>query len=81
MRKVWYIDTMGYYTAEKNNSILNFADKMDEARQNSIWREVTQTQKDNDHMYSIISGFQTERKINSSQITIPEKLDNNEDPK
>ena len=29
---MWYIYTMEYYTAEKNNDILNFAEKMDGAR-------------------------------------------------
>ena len=44
-----------YYTAEKNN-ILNFAGKWMEL-ENIILSEVTQTQKDNYHMYSLIGGF------------------------
>ena len=56
IRKIWYIYTMKYYTAEKHNNILNFADKWMEPA-NIILSEVTQTQKDNYHMYSIISGF------------------------
>ena len=46
--------TMEYYTAEKNNGILNFSGKWMEL-ENIILREVTQ--KDNYHMYSLISGF------------------------
>ena len=47
---------MEYNTAEKNNDILNFAEKWMEL-ENIILSEVTQTQKDNYHMYSLISGF------------------------
>ena len=56
IRKIWHIYTMEYYTAEKNNYILNFAGKQMEL-ENIILSEVTQTQKDNYHMYSHISGF------------------------
>ena len=56
IRKMWYIYTMEYYTAEKNNDILNFAGKLMEL-ENTISSEVTKTQKDNYHMYSFISGF------------------------
>ena len=52
---MWYIYTMEYYTAEKND-ILNFAGKWMEL-ENIILSEVTQTQKDNYHMYSLIGGF------------------------
>ena len=57
IRKMWYIYTMEYYTAEKNNSSLNFAGKWVEQEKNIILNEATQTQKDNYHMYSLISGF------------------------
>ena len=56
IRKMWYIYTMEYYTAEKNNIILNFAGKWMEL-ENIILSEVTQTQKDNYHMYSLTGGF------------------------
>ena len=56
IRKVWYIYTMEYYTAEKNNDILNFAGKWMEL-ENIILSEVTQKQKDNYHMYTLIGGF------------------------
>ena len=47
---------MEYYTVEKNNDILKFAGKwMDLV--NIILSEVTYTQKDNYHMYLLISGF------------------------
>ena len=48
--------TMEYYTEENNNDILNFAGKWMEL-ENIILSEVTQTYKDNYHMYSLISGF------------------------
>ena len=43
---MWYLYTMEYYIAEKNNDILNFAGKWMEL-ENIILSEVTQTQKDN----------------------------------
>ena len=55
IRKMLYIYTMEYYTAEKNNDILKIAGKWMELE--NILGEVTQTQKDNYHMYSFISGF------------------------
>ena len=55
IRKMWYIYTMEYYTA-KNNDILKFAGKWMEI-ETIILSEVTQTQKDKYHMYSLISGF------------------------
>ena len=54
-KQMWYIYSMEYYTAEKNDS-LNFARKLMEL-ENIILSEVTQTQKDNYHMYSLIGGF------------------------
>ena len=56
IKKMWYICTMEYYTAEKNDDILRFAGKWMDL-ENIILSEVTQTQKDNYHMYSLISGF------------------------
>ena len=53
---MWYIYTIEYYTAENNNDVLNFAGKWMEL-ENIILSEVTQTQKDNYHMYSLIGGF------------------------
>ena len=56
IRKMWYIYTMDYYTAEKNNDSLKFAGKWMKL-ENIILIEVTQTQKDNYHMYSLLGGF------------------------
>ena len=50
---MWYNYTMEYYIAEKNNNSLKFAGKWMEL-ENIILSEVTQTQKDNYHMYSLI---------------------------
>ena len=54
--KKMYIYTMEYYTAEKHNDILNFAGKWMEL-ENIILSHITQTQKDNYHMNSLIGGF------------------------
>ena len=53
---MWYIYTIEYYTPENNNDILKFAGELMEL-ENNILSEVTQTQKDNYHIYSLISGF------------------------
>ena len=47
---------MEYYKAEKNIDSLKFAGKWMDL-ENIILSEVTQTQKDKYHMYSLISGF------------------------
>ena len=56
IRKMWYIYTMEYYTAEKNNDILKFEGKWMNL-ENIPLSEVTQTQKDKYHMSSFISDF------------------------
>ena len=43
-------------TQQKNNNILNFAGKWMDL-ENIVLSDVTQTQKDSYHMYSLISGF------------------------
>ena len=47
---------MEYYTAEKNNDSLNFAEKWMELENIILW-EITQTQKDNYYIYSLMGGF------------------------
>ena len=69
----------GVYTVEKNDT-LKFAGKWMDL-ENIILSEVTQMQRDKYNMYSLISGFRHKGKKTSLQITIPENLDNNEDPK
>ena len=56
IRKMWYIYTMEYYTAEKDNDSLKFAGKWMDL-ENIILSEVTQTQKDKYNMCSLISDF------------------------
>ncbi len=46
----------GVLNRRKNNDILKFAGKWMDL-ENIILSEVTQTQKDNYHIYSLISGF------------------------
>ena len=71
---------MEYYTVETNNDILKFAGKWVDL-ENIILSEAIQTQKDKYHMYSLISAFGHKAKKTSLQFTIPENLENNEDPK
>ena len=56
LKKVWNICTLEFYSAVKNNDILNFAYKWMEI-ENALLSEVTQTQKEEYGMYSLISGF------------------------
>ena len=53
--KIWYIYQMEYYTSGKNDKLQSVNKWMD--LENIILSEVTQTQKDNYNMYSLISGF------------------------
>ena len=51
-----HIYTMQYWSAEKNNIILKFTGKWKELEE-SILNEVTQSQKEEQGMYSLIYGF------------------------
>ena len=53
---MWFIYTMEYSSAIKNEDILSFAGKWMEL-ENIILTEVTQTQKDMHGMYSLIHGY------------------------
>jgi hypothetical protein len=55
IQKIWFIYTMEYNSAIKNEDILNFAGKWMDLE--NISSEVTQTQKDMHSMYSLISGY------------------------
>jgi hypothetical protein len=54
MKNIWYIYTMGYYSAIKNNGIMKFPGKWMEL-ENIILNEITHTHKDRHGMYSLIS--------------------------
>ena len=56
IKKTWYIHTMEYYSAVRNNAILKFADKWTELEK-LILSEVTQNQKDKYNMSTFISGY------------------------
>jgi hypothetical protein len=56
MQKMWYIYTMEYYSAIKNNDLMKFLGKWMEL-ENIILSEVTQSQKNKHCMYSLISGY------------------------
>ena len=55
IQKMWFINTMEYYSAFKNEDILSFAGKWMEL-ENTL-SEVTQTQKDKHGMHSLISEY------------------------
>ena len=56
IQKMWYIYTMEYYSAIKNNEFMKFVGKWLEL-ENIILSELTQSQKDIHGMHSLISGY------------------------
>jgi hypothetical protein len=56
VQKMWYIYTMEYYSAIKNNEFMKFLDKWMHL-EDIILSEVTQSQKNTHDMYSLISGY------------------------
>ena len=55
IQKMWYIYTMEYYSAIKNNEFMKFLGKWMEL-ESVILIEVTQSQKNTHGMHSLISG-------------------------
>ena len=56
IQKMWYIYTMEYYSAIKNNEFMKFLDKWMDLEY-IILSEVTQSQKNTHNMHSLISGY------------------------
>ena len=56
IQKMWYIYTMEYYSAIKNNEFMKFLDKWIYL-EDIILSEVTQSQKNSLDMHSLISGY------------------------
>ena len=56
IKKMWYIYTMEYYSAFRNNEFMKFLEKWMEL-ENVILSEVTQSQKNTHGMQSLISGY------------------------
>ena len=56
IKKMWYIYTMGYYSAIENNEIMTFAATWMEL-ETLILSEVSQKEKDKYHMISLICGI------------------------
>ena len=56
IQKMWYIYTMEYYSAIRNNEFMKFFDKCMEL-ENIILSKVTQSQKINHGMHLQISGY------------------------
>jgi hypothetical protein len=53
---MWYMYTMEYYAAIKNNEFMKFLDNRIDM-EDIILSEVTQSQKKTHHMHSLISGY------------------------
>jgi hypothetical protein len=56
IQKMWYIYTMEYYSAIKKNEFMKFLGKWMDL-EGIILSEVTQSQKNSNDMYSLISGY------------------------
>jgi hypothetical protein len=56
IQKMWYIYTMEYYSAIKNNEFMKFLDKWMDL-EDIILNEVSQSQKNTHGMHSLISGY------------------------
>jgi hypothetical protein len=56
-KKMWYIYSMEYYPAIKNNDFMKFVGKWMDL-DCIILSEVTQSQKNSHNMHSLISGYQ-----------------------
>jgi hypothetical protein len=56
IQKIWYIYTMEYYTALKNNEFMKFLNKW-MGLEDIILSEVTQSQKNTHDMHSLISRY------------------------
>jgi hypothetical protein len=56
IQRMWFISTIKYYSAIKNEDIMSSAGKWMEL-ENIILSEVTQVQKDKHGKYSLISGY------------------------
>jgi hypothetical protein len=56
IQKMWYICTMEYYSAIKNNEFMKFLGKWMDL-EGIILSEVTHSQKNSHDMHSLISGF------------------------
>ena len=56
IQKMWYIYTMEYYAAIKNNEFMKFLDKWMDL-EDIILSEVTQSQKNTHDIHSLLSGY------------------------
>jgi hypothetical protein len=56
IQKMWYIYTMEYYSDIKKNEFMTFLGKWLDL-EGIFLSEVTQSQKNSNHMYSLISGY------------------------
>ena len=56
IQKMWYIYTMEYYSAIKNNEFMEFLGKWMNL-EGIILSEVTQSQKNSHDMHSLINGY------------------------
>jgi hypothetical protein len=56
IQKMWYIYTMKYYSAIKNNEFMKFLGKWMQ-QENIMLSEVTQSQKCTHGIHSMISGY------------------------
>jgi CDP-diacylglycerol pyrophosphatase len=64
IKKMWYLYTMEFYAATKNNETLSLTGKWMKL-ENIILSEFSQTQKSKSCMFSLICGIQTQYKCSN----------------
>jgi hypothetical protein len=72
IQKMWYIYTMEYYSAIKNNEFMNFLGKW-MYLEGIILSEVTQSQKKSLDMHSLISRYEPRNRIPNIQFAKSKK--------
>ena len=68
IQKLWYIYTMEYYLAIRNNGLMKFLRKWMHL-ENIILNEITQSQKNRHNMQSLIMGYQPQEVLNTPETT------------
>jgi hypothetical protein len=66
---MWYIYTMEYYSAIKNNHFMTFLGKWLKLENIILMSEVTQEQNNTHGMYSLINGYWAKSSQNTHDIT------------
>ena len=76
IKKLWYIYTMEFYTAERNKELITFATAWMEL-ESIMLSEISQAVRDNCHMISPLTGTQPTKEKSKQNITRDIEVKNN----